>query len=502
MKARKAAAAELESRQRARDGVIGFAVYTMPHYVVAAHHRAFAAALEAIERRELNRVMIYCPPRHGKSEIVSRRWPARYMGRFPDRQFISISYNAELASSFGRDVRNIIAAPEFQRLYPGVGLAADSKARGMWHTTHGGVYVSAGVGGGITGRGAHVLSIDDPFKDRMEADSPTVRESVWNWYTSTAYTRLMPSGAVVVTNTRWHEDDLAGRLLNAQAAGGDRWHVVNLPAIALDGDMLGRAPGEALWPERYPLDVLRQTEAAIGPRDWGALYQQDPRPLDGGIFDTSRVRIIRLSDLPEQDRAAVSDITWQRLAGIPTPPAAPLMREGKPVVVRGWDFAATEATGTADPDYTVGVKMMRLASGMYVIADVQRFRGGPETVERGVTETAGEDGKGVSVDLPQDPGSAGKSWVAHLTKKLAGYRVTSAPVTGDKATRAAAFASQVNVGNVVLVEGPWNSPFLEELRSFPSGRHDDQVDAGASAFNALTDTPAASRRANVHVFGR
>jgi hypothetical protein len=209
-----------------------------------------AERLEAVERGEIKRLMIFSPPRHGKSELVSRRFPAWYLGRNPDRQVISASYGADLAADFGRDVRNIVASPEFTVLFGGVGLAEDSGAKHRWHTNRGGSYVAAGVGTAITGRGADILNIDDPTKDREAAESVLVREATWGWYTSTAYTRLMPGGAVILTMTRWHQDDLAGRLLAEQESGGDRWEILSLPA--LDDD------GSALWPERYDVDALQR----------------------------------------------------------------------------------------------------------------------------------------------------------------------------------------------------------------------------------------------------
>jgi predicted phage terminase large subunit-like protein len=214
--------------------------------------------------------MIHMPPRHGKSELASRRFPAWYLGAFPDRQIIAASYNSELASDFGREVRNIVNSREYRALFE-TALAPDSQAANRWHTSQGGSYVAAGVGTAITGRGAHVLLIDDPIKDREEADSSATRSRVYDWYTSTAYTRLMPGGAIVLIQTRWHENDLAGRLLEAQErTGGDKWDVLELRAID--------DQGQALWPEWYPLSDLERIRSVIGPRDWSALYQQRPTP--------------------------------------------------------------------------------------------------------------------------------------------------------------------------------------------------------------------------------
>lgn len=196
---RQAAAVELLARKAARDGLLAFAGFTNSAYKAAAHHKLIADKLEGVARGEIKRLMICMPPRHGKSELASRRFPAWYLGQQPGKQVIAASYNSDLANDFGREVRNIVASPDFQVLFS-VNLAQDSKAANRWHTDKGGMYVAAGVGTAITGRGADILLIDDPFKDRAEADSELNRKSVWDWYTSTAYTRLMPGGAVVVIN--------------------------------------------------------------------------------------------------------------------------------------------------------------------------------------------------------------------------------------------------------------------------------------------------------------
>ena len=232
----------------------------------ANHHRLIAEKLEAVERGEIDRLMIFMPPRHGKSELASKRFPAWCLGRNPKRQIIAASYNSDLASDFGRNVRNIVAEPEFGQVFRNVGLAPDSQAANRMNTNHGGTYVAAGVGTAVTGRGADIALIDDPFKDREEADSQRRRDVVWDWYRSTLFTRLMPGGAVVVILTRWHEDDLAGRLLEAE---GDQWTVLSMPAI--------NNAGEALWPEWYDVDALARIKATIGQREWSALYQQQQR---------------------------------------------------------------------------------------------------------------------------------------------------------------------------------------------------------------------------------
>lgn len=261
------AAREVKRRRAARNSLLSFVEYTHPCWQSGEHHKRICEALERVERGECKRLMIFAPPRHSKSELASKRFPAWYLGRNPSRQIIACSYNDELATDFGRSVRNLVAEDEYRDIFPGVTLATDSAAAGRWHTSAGGVYISAGVGSGITGRGASLLIIDDPIKNREEADSETVREKVWRWYTSTAFTRLMPDGVVTLMTTRWHEDDLAGRALQSES-----WEVVELQAVA-DED----TPQErALWPEWYPLERLKEIRSVVGHRDWTALYQQRP----------------------------------------------------------------------------------------------------------------------------------------------------------------------------------------------------------------------------------
>jgi predicted phage terminase large subunit-like protein len=245
-----------------------------------------------------------------------------------------------------------------------------------------------------------------------------------------------------------------------EAGTGDSWRVVSLPAVAEgDDDLIGREPGEALWPERFPVEMLARTRAGVGEREWAALYQQRPRAGDGSIFKTERIEVIA---------------------------AAP----AGGMIVRAWDLAATEQTGGRDPDWTVGIKLMRNAEGRFFVLDVIRFRGSPNEVERAVLNTAQQDGGGVRIGLPQDPGQAGKQQVLYLTSKLAGFRVSSSTETGSKETRAMPVASQAEVGNVALVRAPWNRPLLEELTSFPAGTHDDQVDALSRAFGMLVQLHA------------
>ncbi|MCP1222421.1 phage terminase large subunit [Acetobacter orientalis] len=501
---------ELATRKQARTSLLGFTHYTMPDYRCGPHHALLCQKLEAVAQGHITRLMVFMPPRHGKSELVSRRFPAWYLGQHPTRQVIAASYGATLAQDFGRSVRNLVTTQPFQALFPGVKLAPDSAAKDVWHTAQGGSYTAAGVGGGLTGKGAHLAIIDDPIKDRQEAESPARRLAVWAWYRAVLRTRLMPGGAIVLVMTRWSPDDLAGRLLaDMQNATGEAWHTLSLPAVAeappspqlsspsaqplnvpngpaipatnfvpsspatsqqhslqphgqgdqaplpsLLSDPLGRAPGTPLWPAAFSAQELERIRLAVGPREWSALYQQHPVPAEGTLFKTALINV--------QDALPASQHT-----------------------VRRWDLAATTRS-TAD--WTVGVKMARLPDGRFAVLDIARLRADPAQVEAALLATAAQDGPQTGIILPQDPGQAGVAQARYLTGRLAGYKVHTVRESGSKATRASPFASQVNAGNVVLLRAPWVPAFLEELAAFPTATHDDQVDAAAGAFTALAET--------------
>lgn len=270
----KSALAELARRERCRRSLIEFAKRMLPSYKDNWHHRLIAEKLEEVDRGLCRRLIIAMPPRAGKSELVSAMFPSWYLGRHPEREVMLTSYSTDLASSFGRRTRNIVVSEEFTSVFGRI-MAEDSQSANKWHTVANGGLIALGVGAGATGRGASCLIIDDPIKNREEAESLTMRSRAYDWFTSTAYTRLSPAGAIVLVATRWHEDDLTGRLLEQMKAGGEKWEVLSFPAIA-ETDEEHRRQGEALWPERYGLEDYKRTRDTIGPYDWSALYQQSP----------------------------------------------------------------------------------------------------------------------------------------------------------------------------------------------------------------------------------
>ena len=259
----------------AQDNFIPFCCLVQNGFIPSWHHRDIAEKLEAVERGEIKRLMLFMPPRHGKTTEATILFPDWYLGKHPDEEVITVSYSAELATDFGEKARDTIRSKEYQAIF-NTQIKTDSESRQRWKTSKGGAYTSVGLGGPITGRGADLLIIDDPIKNQEEALSDTYREKVWKYYTSTLYTRLQKDAKVILILTRWHQDDLAGRLIEAmEHAGGEPWTIVRYPAIA-EEDELYRKEGEALWPEQFDLPALENIKKTIGIYDWSALYQQNP----------------------------------------------------------------------------------------------------------------------------------------------------------------------------------------------------------------------------------
>ncbi len=293
---------------------------------------------------------------------------------------------------------------------------------------------------------SNCILIDDPHK-ADEARSDVIRQGVIEWFQNTLESRKNDpkNTPIIVIMQRLHEADLSGWLL--AGGNGEDWEHVCLPAIT--------EQGEALWPEKHDIDELRRMQAA-SPYTFAGQYQQSPSTPEGNVIKPDQLQII--------DALPASGIHW----------------------VRAWDLASTAPKHGTDPDWTVGKKWGKDNAGAFYIADVVRMRGTPDEVEATIVNTAARDGKAVRISIPQDPGQAGKSQILYLSKKLAGYRVTSSPETGDKITRAEPMAAQINVGNVRMLKAPWNDALVSEMRVFPNGTHDDQVDAGSRAFNELT----------------
>ena len=412
--------------------------------------------------------MLLLPPGSAKSTYASVLFPVWWFTQHPQSAVIAAAHTASLAAHFGRRARNLITEHATNLGYR---LARDSRAAADWCTDHGGSYYAVGIGGPIIGRRADLVLLDDPIKSQRHADSFASREQVWEWFRTDLSPRLKPGGRIVLIMTRWHTDDLGGRLLAEEAVGGDRWDCLRLPAIAEEKDPLGRSPGEPLWPEWESAEALVRKRSMVGERAWAALYQQSPQQLQGLLFKVTRIGTIGSESLTSE-----------------------AARDQRARVVRAWDLASTAVWEGRDPDWTVGLRLRRDPSDRFVVEDVVRLRDSPNAVERAIVTTAANDGRDVTVALPQDPGQAGRSQLLYLARQLVGYHISTSTETGSKVTRALPVASQVEAGNLVVVCAPWNRALLEELRDFPHGAKDDQVDALARAFAYLVDAPPPARK--------
>jgi len=464
--AKQLAAQELLDRRQARAHMLPFVRYTFGEkFAPGRHHKLLCSALERFEAmvraKQSPRLMIFMPPRHSKSEIASRRFPAWVVGRNPDWQLIASTYSGDFAADFGRDVRGIINDDPFRVLFPGVTLAKDSKAANRWGTNHGGVYIAVGVGGATTGRGAHVFLIDDPIKDWAEAESKTIREARWNWYLSVARTRLMPGGGIVLIMTRWNDDDLAGRLLAQMESGeGERWEIVSLPALAVGlDDPLGRAPGDALWPDWFPLDALESVRRVLPTRHWNALYQQNPVPEEGDFFKAAWFH--EYTEQPEH-------LTIYLAA----------------------DYAVTDGGG----DFTeLGVFGVDPNDDLYILD----WWYGQATADVWIDRQLDLMELHCPIDCTGESGPIRRAIEPFLIKRMFERKVYTAldwlPSIHDKPTRARAFQGRASMGKVYLPKGKeWATRLLQQLLRFPAGATDDGVDVCSLIGRRLDRTYAAN----------
>ncbi|OYV44466.1 MAG: hypothetical protein B7Z75_04030 [Acidocella sp. 20-57-95] len=409
--------------------------------------------------------MVQMPPGYAKSTYGSILFPAYFLSRHKGSQIIATAHTASLAEHFGRQVRRTIT--EHANILD-VELAKDSRAAGRFSLLDGGGYFAAGIKGPITGRRADLILIDDPVKSWAEAESLVYRDALYDWYRAELTARLKPKGRVVLLMARWHEDDLAGRLM--RAAG--HWDVLRLPALAEPDDPLGRRLGAALWPEWQDETEIARRREEVGERAFAAIYQQRPRPPEAALFNVRTVRIVPV--LPEVTRS-----------------------------IRAWDLAASLPGSGRDPDYTVGLKLCIGLDNKLFVADIIRLQASPAQVAARIIATARADGTATIVALPQDPGQAGLAQIALLTTGLIGYNVNASVESGPKIMRAMPAATQMDAGNVVLIAAPWNDAFLSELGAFPDSQKDDQVDAFSRAVNTLATTSGtATRRLNMSLLGR
>ena len=448
----------------ARRCLADFALYTDPLYQMNWHHALLCEYLDRLVAKETRRLLVFMPPRHGKSELVSRKLPAFIFGKNPDAAIIAASYSADLAQSMNRDTQRIIDDDRYFELFPATTLSGKSnrsitlkgnylRNSDMFEIVgHRGSYRGAGVGGGITGMGGDYIIIDDPIKNREEANSATYREKLWNWYTSTLYTRQEKDAAILVTLTRWHEDDLAGRLIEAaRLPDGEKWEVLCLPALKEDGDNAAdiRAIGDPLWEDKYDCQSLAQIKATVGSYEWNALYQQRPAPQEGAMFKRE---------------------WWQRWCVIP----GDLFD-----FVQSWDCTFKDKNTS---DYVVGqvwARSKKNPANRYLLDQVRARMTFTETVQA-IRDLSAKWPK-TTRKLIEDKAN-GTAVIDVLKKEIPGL-VPVEPM-GGKVVRAHAVTAVVEAGNVYIPDATiasWVFDFVEELASFPSATHDDQVDAMTQA---------------------
>jgi predicted phage terminase large subunit-like protein len=456
----KALAAEVDADpdffidERDRRRLSFFARRMFPGYQSAAHIARLIDHLEWAARTPNARLIVTMPPRSSKSLHVSELFPAWYLGNHPNERIIAASHSASLAYTFSRRVRNLFDHPRWP--FPAVTVAGDKAAVQAWDIegTRGG-YLAIGVGGSPTGSGSDLMLVDDPLRSAADADSATTRESLWEWWTGTMRTRLEPGAKVILTATRWHDDDLTGRLLQEQERGGEQWTHLHLPAIDDDGN--------ALWPERWPLAALLQTKAAIGSRAWQSQYQGDPQPAEGGMF--KRHWWGRYTEPPRIERAElVLDSAFKEGVGA----------DYSALALWGTDGRGSAYLLNAWRDRVEFPGLLRLCRDAYAWSSA-RYPGLPLVIE---DKASGQSAIQV---LRRADGP-------HPALPIVAY---APPGNVSKIARAEAITGLVEGGRVFVPEyAPWLEDWLAEHERFPTGAHDDYVDTSAMAIDRLLLNPS------------
>lgn len=418
----------------------------------APHLEMISSWMVDLYQGKRQRVLVSCPPRHGKSELMSYWFPIWFLSMDPSKKVILASYEQDFATQWGRRVRNAVI--DFGQDL-GLNLEPSSTAASRWDLTQGGGMLCVGAGGPITGRGANLLIIDDPIKNYEEASSERIRESLWDWWVSTAFTRLEPGGIVVIIGTRWHEDDLIGHLQKNSEAGGQQWDMLRLPALAEENDPLGRPVDEPLWSARYPRAALEAIKLgmtpledgqAMTPYKWAALYQARPTPEEGG---------------------AIQRKWWNWYH---TPPA------DFDTIIQSWDLAFKDLK---ESDYTVGQVWGRKGANIYLLHQVRARMDAPETMA--AIRAMWRMYPSSKAKLIEDKAN-GPAVIATLRNEIPG--IIPWPPKGmrnaSKDARLSAVSHLIEAKNVYLPfpeKAPWITEFVEECAVYPNGANDDQLDA-------------------------
>lgn len=435
-----------------RDSFEDFIRAVMPEYVFNWHHLVLIDAAQRLAERKFERLIVMMPPRHGKSQIVSRLFPAWLFARNTSEQVILSSYSADLASAMNRDAQRIITSETYTALFPETRLSEGRETGVVRNNSRfdildsKGYLISAGIGGGITGAGATVGIIDDPVKTAQEADSATYRNTAWEWYTTTFKTRFEPNAIEVICQTRWHEDDLTGRVLRQIEEGGNtvKTEVISFPALC-EHDEQFRGIGEALWESKYDRGKLLTMQHDLGSRTWNALYQQRPAPEEGNL--------IKRDWFDEYDPRRVN------LQGLP--------------VNFFFDTAYTDKEAN---DPTAGIAYVKKGDDYYVLECRAEWLDFLEQTKF-ILDFCNDNGYTVRSLARVEPKATGKSIVQVLKRQTKLNILESEPPKDSKTARVNSIAARLEAGRVLLPKGAgWVAGFLDECAAFPNAAHDDRVD--------------------------
>ena len=444
-----------------------YVAISYPDYRFSRHNLLLINALMQVEAGNIKRLIINCPPRHGKTMLISEYFPPWYMGRNPSHQIIATTYSFERAGDTGRKVRNHMIDPMHCKIFPHCGLALDSKSANKLATDQGGEFYSVGTGGPITGRGANLFLIDDPIKSRKEADSELARNRLWEWYKGVAYTRLMPTNAIILINTRWHFDDLTGRLLEEMAH--ENWVVLNLPAICdSEDDLLKREIGEALWPSDYPVGVLENIQVTIGTREWNAQYQQQPLPTEGGM-----INIDWFNKYDHKELTVMQGSINQKKPYVPF---------GIKRFVISWDTAFKEEQLNDPSAATVWGE--GADNNFYLVDVVNKRMKYPKLKKAAIElyEKYMKYGLGNVPVLIEDKAS-GQSLIQDL-KHETRMPIIARPADANKQIRMSSASPLIEAGRVYLPDrASWLVGYETQLARFPLWKNDDMVDSTSQFLN-------------------
>lgn len=455
-----------------------------PSWIPAKHLLLLSERLVDVAMGRCPRLMVTMPPRHGKSELISKYTPAWFLGRFPDRKVMLTSYADTFAAQWGRRARDVL-----EQVGPDLfGVTVDPETAGgqLWEVKgREGIMVTAGVGGGLTGKGGHLIIIDDPIKNAAEAQSQTIRDAQHEWWKSTVRTRLQKGGAVVLVMTRWHEDDLAGRFLRDSAAGdGDHWEILNLPGIAEEDDALGREPGEALWPEMFDLDNLRATERDQGQYWFTAMYQQRPSPAEGMLFKRQNFRYYEKTQALNDEGDAIVKIHRDQGVEIFDP-------------AYGTKFQTCDVAGSSneDSDYTVIATWIVTPSKDLLLWDLERVKFDAADLKPFFMRKFFEQRPSV---VGIERLGFGLAIIQELLRE--GLPIQRLEPDKDKVSRALPAVARYEEKRVFHdMHAHYKGEFEKELLDFPNGVNDDMVDTTAYAALKLTSfAPGQGRMRGSH----